>query len=77
MADPKITIKVEGSGLPGGGSDGQVLTRQGGKAVWGDAGLNISDQEIVAVLLAANALPAILDDSGAIITDDAGNILLV
>lgn len=37
MADPKITIKVEGSGLPQGGSDGQVLTRQDGKAVWGDA----------------------------------------
>ncbi len=37
MADPKITIKVEGSGLPQGGSDGQVLTMQDGKAVWGDA----------------------------------------
>lgn len=36
MADPKITIRVEGSGLPGGGADGQVLSRQDGKPVWVD-----------------------------------------
>ena len=36
MADPKITIRVEGSGLPAGGTDGQVLTRKGGKAAWED-----------------------------------------
>ena len=36
-----------------------------------------NDDEIVLTLLEANALPAILDDSGALMTDEAGNILLV
>lgn len=34
MADPKITIRVEGSGLPGGGMDGGVLSQKDGKPVW-------------------------------------------
>lgn len=34
MSDPKITIRVEGSGLPAGGADGQVLSQQNGKPVW-------------------------------------------
>ena len=36
MSDPKITIRVEGSGLPAGGADGQVLSQQNGKPVWAE-----------------------------------------
>ena len=37
----------------------------------------VSEADVIAVLLECNALPAILDDNGSVMTDDAGNILLV
>lgn len=76
MADPKITIRVEGSGLPQGGSDGQVLTRQDGKAVWGDAQLSVSEAGVISLMLEMNALPTLVDASGAILTDNSGAIVL-
>lgn len=80
MADPKITIRVEGSGLPGGGADGQVLSRQNGKAVWVDVPSELPEgaaDDIISMLADLDALPAVTDADGAILTDENGAILLM
>lgn len=80
---PQLQVKISVSG--GTTPVDATLTKSGeaadAKAV-GDAlkavsGGDISPGDVLAVLLECNALPAILDDTGSIMTDDAGNILLV
>lgn len=76
MADPKITIKVEGSGLPGGGSDGQVLTKQNGKAVWGNPPTSMTVEDVLELLVNLGVAPVLQDDDGAVLADGDGAILI-
>ena len=73
MADPKITIRVEGSGLPGGGSDGQVLTRRDGKAVWGDLDI---DGVVLDLMIRMGIAPVMADGDDTILTDGDGAVLI-
>lgn len=76
MADPKITIRVEGSGLPGGGADGQVLTRQDGKAVWGDLPAILTEENVLELLISLGIAPVLTDNDGAVLADGDGAILI-
>lgn len=76
MADPIIKIKVEGSGLPAGGADGQVLTRQGGKAVWSDLPKGLAEEDVLKLLISLGVAPVLTDADGAVLADGDGAILI-
>lgn len=70
-----VTINVEGSGLPGGGSAGDMLTRTENGAAWKPA--PDVEQSVFDMLVKAGLLPMVADADGAILTDENGAILLM
>lgn len=59
--------------LPEGGEPGQILTRTADNAEWADLA---TDDDVISLLLELDALPTLVDASGAILTDNNGVVLL-
>lgn len=97
MPGMSVSIRVEGSGLPGGGTPGDVLTKTESGAEWqkptgsvqtvngvlpdesGNVQIDIApeDSEVIDMLIELDALPAVADADGAILTDESGAILMM
>lgn len=68
-----VVIEVP-RGLPEGGSENQVLVKTADGAEWADLA---TTDDIISMLADLDALPAVADENGAILTDEHDAILLM